>query len=383
MDEKKNTEDSAHGALQDRSGKIVRTSLVAVFTNIVLVVFKAVFGVLSNSISVVLDAVNNASDALSSIITIVGAKLASRSPDKKHPHGYGRLEYVSAMVVSSIVMYAGFTSFVESFKKILSPVKAEYSVATLVVLSAALFVKFFLGFFLRARGKKVKSQALEASGLDSLFDSVLSLSVLASAVVYMITGLSLEAYVGLVISVFIIKSGIEMLLETLNDILGRRSDPDVVRKIKACMNAEEGVRGTYDVILNNYGPEKNYASCHIEVPDMMSASEIDALTRKLERKVHAETGTILTGVGIYSYNTKDDGASKIRAKILEMVEKYDWILQMHGFYVDIENRSMRFDVVISFSVKGRDALKILYGDLAVLFPDYSAHISLDMDYSDL
>lgn len=241
-------------AQESRDKVIVRTSVVGIVTNVLLAAFKAVVGFLSNSIAVTLDAVNNLSDALSSIITIVGTKLASRHPNKKHPFGYGRIEYLSAMIVSGIVLYAGITSLVESIKKIIEPDVPDYSMVSLIIIGTAVVVKVILGRYVKAKGEEVHSGSLVASGSDALFDAILSLSVLVTAIVFLVTGLSLESYVGVVISVFIIKSGIEMMRETLNEILGIRADKETTDKIKKIMASEPEVRGAYDLVMFNFGP---------------------------------------------------------------------------------------------------------------------------------
>ena len=331
-----------------RDKVIIRTSVIGIIANVFLAAFKAVIGVISNSIAVTLDAVNNLSDALSSIITIAGTKLAGKLPDKKHPLGYGRIEYLSAMIVSGIVLYAGITSFVESVKKIIHPEKPDYSIVSLVIIAVAVVVKILLGRFVKAKGRQVNSGSLVASGSDAMFDAILSASVLASAIIFMLSGLSLEAYVGVVISGFIIKSGIEMMIETLNEILGIRTDKETTDKIKKILTEEPGVNGAYDLIVYNYGPDRNLASVHLELPDTMTVSEVDALTRKLEAAVYGRTGIILTGVSVYAYNTGDNEAARIRDDVREKVLAHEWALEMHGFYVDLERRSMRFDVVMSF-----------------------------------
>ena len=188
----------------NREKAIVRTSIVGILTNLLLVGFKATVGLISNSIAIILDAVNNLSDALSSVVTIIGAKLGAKQPDKKHPLGYGRIEYLSSMIVAALVLYAGITSLVESVKKIIHPETAEYSTVTLVIISVAIAVKLILGLYVKKQGEKVNSGALSASGSDALFDAILSGSVLASAIVYLIWGVSLEAYVGVVLADFII-----------------------------------------------------------------------------------------------------------------------------------------------------------------------------------
>lgn len=206
----------------EREKTIVRTSILGIVANVLLAAFKAVVGVVSNSIAITLDAVNNLSDALSSVITIVGTKLAGRAPDKRHPMGYGRIEYLTAMVISIIVLYAGITSAVESVQKIVSPEAPDYSAAALVVVAAGVVAKVLLGRHVQSVGRRVNADSLVASGQDALSDAVLSVSTLGAAVVYLAWGISLEAWVGAVISAFIVKAGLEMLWQTLSQILGER-----------------------------------------------------------------------------------------------------------------------------------------------------------------
>ncbi len=367
---------------QSRDRVIILTSVIGILTNVFLAAFKAGVGIISNSIAVILDAVNNLSDALSSIITIVGTKLAGRLPDKKHPLGYGRIEYLSAMIVSGIVLYAGITSAVESVKKIIHPEKAEYSVVSLVIIAVAIVAKLVLGTYVKKQGEKVNSGSLIASGSDAMFDAILSSSVLVSAIIFMLTGVSLEAYVGVVISVFIIKSGIEMMSETLNDILGARADSELTSEVKRILNDEPEVRGAYDLIMYNYGPDKNYASVHLELPDTMKVSEVDKLTRRAEGRVYKETGVILTGVSVYSYNTGDSEAARIQNDVRAKVMSHDWALQMHGFYIEPESKDMRFDVVMSFDIKPKEGLETLYREIRQAYPDYNIQIVPDVDVSD-
>ena len=365
----------------NRDRVIIRTSIIGILANVLLAAFKAVIGILSHSIAVILDAVNNLSDALSSIITIVGTKLAGRLPDKKHPLGHGRIEYLSAMIVSGIVLYAGITSAVESVKKILHPEKPDYSVISLVIIAVAVGVKIVLGRYVKAQGEKVNSGSLVASGSDAMFDAILSASVLACAVLFMLSGLSLEAFVGAIISIIIIKSGIEMMRDTLSEILGARADKETTDHIKKLLTEEEQVRGAYDLILYNYGPDKDYASVHLELPDNMTVREVDRLTRKLEAKVYKETGVILTGVGLYSYNTGNDEIAKIQNDVRALVLVHDWAVQLHGFYVDLEEKEMRFDVVMSFDISPKEGLEIIYKEICQAYPEYTIIITPDVDIS--
>ena len=363
----------------NREQLIVRTSIIGILANVLLATLKMVTGWIASSIAVVLDGVNNLSDALSSVITIIGAKLAGRAPDREHPLGHGRTEYLSAITVSAIVLYAGINSAVESVRKIMSPETPDYSNISLIIIAAAVIVKIILGRYFTLKGKEAGSGALEASGADASFDAILSLSVLACAVLFRMTGISLEAFVGAVISVFIIKSGIEMMLETLDDIIGKRADPDKVREIKRLIKEEPEVRGVYDLFINNYGPGRDYASLHIEVPDVMTVEEVDTITRRVQQKVYKGTGVIITGVGVYSYNTKDQEAAKIRNTVIETVLQHEWALQVHAFNADTKKKKMRFDVVLSFDIDPRQGYEVIMKEIRRLYPDYAITITSDID----
>ena len=200
----------------ERNKVIIKTSVIGIVTNIILVVFKATVGLIVNSIAIVLDAVNNLSDAISSIITIIGTKLAGRKPDKEHPYGHGRIEYFASLIIAIIVFVAGATSGKESIEKIIHPVKADYTVISLIIIIVAVIIKFFLGRHVKKVGEKIDSQSLIASGTDAFMDAILSFSTLVAAVISLIWGISLEGYLGFIISVIIVKSSFDIIKETLN-----------------------------------------------------------------------------------------------------------------------------------------------------------------------
>ena len=344
--------------------------------------FKAAVGLLSNSIAIILDAVNNISDAGSSVITIVGAKLAGREPDKKHPFGYGRIEYLSAMVISIIVLYAGITSLVESIKQIINPETPDYSAASLIIIAVAVAVKFILGRYVKATGEKVNSDSLINSGEDARLDAVISASTLVAAAIFLIFHVSLEAWLGAIISLVIIKSGVEMLRETISRILGEANDPELAKGIKKTVRSFPDVQGAYDLVLHNYGPEAWNGSIHIEIPDTYSADKLDALIRDIEETVYREHNVILTAVGVYSMNTKDKEITETRKKVRDIVFTHEYVKGMHGFYLDKENKHMRFDVVLSFDDKDRKGTYTkIVEDVQAAFPDYTLRIAMDLDLS--
>ena len=367
--------------LNSRQKIIVRTSVIGILVNVLLAGFKAAVGLMSHSIAVVLDAVNNLSDALSSIITIIGAKLAGRKPDKDHPLGHGRIEYVSALIVAAIVLYAGITSMVESIKKIINPVEASYSTTSLVIIATAVIAKILLGRYVKAKGEETSSGALIASGTDALGDAAISAAVLITALIYTVKGISLEAYMGVIIAGFIIKAGVEMISETISDILGRRADVETSKKIKEIVTSESEVIGAYDLFMHNYGPGREYASVHVELPDSMTVDKVDMLTRKITDRVYKETGVVLTGVGVYSRNT-DVRTDTVRRDVEQIVLAHDWAIQMHGFYLDDESKLIRFDVVLSFDISHSEAIRILSSEIKEKYPGYNVLIVGDIDISD-
>ncbi len=367
-------------ATQNREKIIIRTSIVGIITNLFLSGFKAAVGFISGSIAIILDAVNNLSDAASSVITIIGTKLSSKSPDKKHPFGYGRIEYLTSMVISVIVLYAGITALSESVKKIITPETPDYSAVALIIVGVGVAAKIFLGLFVKAKGRETKSDALINSGTDALGDSVISAATLVAAAIYLIFHISLEAYLGAIISVVIIKSGIEMIKEATSKILGERAEPEIADKVKEIINSFDDVYGTYDLIFNDYGASRIHASVHIEVDDTINAKSIDFLTRKISAEVYSKTGVILTAISVYARDTGN--ASAIREDISRTVLSYDNINQIHGFYLDEALKTIQFDIVMDFEEKDSFALyNKICAQIKEKYPDYNVMITLDREYS--
>ena len=368
----------------DRDKTIIRTSIIGIVANVLLAGVKAAAGIASNSIAIVMDAVNNLSDSASSVITIAGTKLAAKKPDRKHPFGYGRIEYLSAMLISFLVLYAGITAFTESVKKIINPEVPDYSTVTLVTVAIAVVVKIVLGRYVKKTGEKVNSDSLVNSGEDALMDSIISASTLVAAGIYIFFNVSIEAWLGAVIAAVIIKSGIEMLRDTISKILGERIEPETALEIKKTIREFPDVNGAYDLILHNYGPDSYNGSVHIEVPDTLSANELDSLVRKIQAEVYSKFNVILTGVGVYSYNTRDQEAISVRENVSHIVLQDPHIIQMHGFYLDKEESSLRFDIVVSFDAEDRD--KVYNDALARVkeaYPDHQIQIAMDIDFSEI
>ena len=312
-----------------RQEKIVKTSIIGIVVNLILVAFKAFVGIATNSIAITLDAVNNLTDALSSIITIIGAKLAGKAPDKNHPYGYGRIEYFSSVIIAAIVLWAGITALMESWPKIFTPDVTNYTNVSLLIIAVAVVVKFVLGQYVKRVGEDINSQALVASGSDAFFDSILSLSTLIAAIISIFFNISLEGILGVIISIVIIKASIDMLRETLDSMIGARVDSKKKKKIKDSILEIPGIYGVYDLSLHNYGPEDMQGSVHVEIDDTLTALDIQKLSRHISAKIFKEFSIILT-VGIYAHN---DVHKDIRDDLYNIASKYPEILEIHGFIV--------------------------------------------------
>ena len=367
-----------------RDKKIIRTSVIGIIANVLLSVFKAIVGLLTHSIAIILDSVNNLSDAGSSIITIVGTRLASKQPDKKHPFGHGRVEYLSAMLIAVIILYAGLTSLIESIKKIITPVTPDYTISSLVIVAVAVAVKIILGKYVKNVGLKVNSDSLVNSGEDALLDAIISVSTLVAAIVFIATGLSLEAWLGTVISLLIIKSGVDMLRETISKILGESADGELARAIKETVLSFPGVSGAYDLVLNNYGPERFNGSVHIEIPDTYSAAQLDELIRSITTEVYIKHNVVLTAIGVYSVNTRDDEAARIRDAVYNAALEQEYVTQVHAFYLNEEKKTIRFDAVIGLDAPDRRSVYNKVVDkIKHLYPDYTPVVAMDTDFTEM
>jgi cation diffusion facilitator family transporter len=380
-----NTDDGASIREQNRErGKvIIRTSILSLTVNAALAAVKAVIGILSSSIAILLDAVDNTSDALSSLISIIGMKLAQKAPDKEHPLGHGRSEYISTAIIAILILYAGIRSLTESIKRIITPRKPEYQMVMLIILSVAIVIKIIMSLYVIKRGKKVRSHVLIASGKESLLDTTIAITTFAAAIIYIYTGISLEAWLGAAISLVIIRTGIQFLRIAASQMLGERIDSRITQGIRKTVHEKFDVFGVYDIILHSYGPDTLVGSLHVEVAESKTASEISELSRSIMKCVYAEYGVFVVAVGIYSVNVNDEEVSLIRENIDEIVHGHPGVLQTHGFHLDKEKRIISFDVVIGFLIEDRTALyRHIHEEIHELYPAYHVHITMDIDASD-
>ena len=362
-----------------RSKQIIRTSVLGIVANVLLAAFKAVVGAVAGSIAIVMDAVNNLTDALSSVITIIGTKLSERPPDRQHPFGHGRVEYFSAMAIALIVLAAGIASLIESVKKIIHPVVPTYTSATLAVVIIAIIVKLLLGRYVKRQGDQLKSDALRASGADALSDAAVTLATLVSAILLLLCHVNLDGIFGTLISLVIIKTGIEMLGAPVSHLLGKSASRDLVAAIRQRVIQQQGVEGVYDIILNYYGPSTIIGSLNISVPDTMTAREIHGLSRAISTDLMKTYGMVVN-VGVYATCTGKMG--QLQARVMRAALACPHVVQAHAFYVFEEKHAITLDIVHDDEITDDDAYATdIAAELQRQFPDYDFQILIDHNYT--
>ena len=365
-----------------REKAITKTSIIGICTNVFLAMFKAVAGLVAGSISVVLDAVNNLTDAFSSVITILDIKLAKKKPDADHPYGYGRIEYFSTILIALIVFAAGAASFVESVKKIIAPSMPEYSLVTIIIIITSVITKLILGRYVKTQGEKYASDALVASGSDASFDAIISASTLIGAAVTYFLHYSVDGLIGAVISAFIVKAGFEMMTEALSHVIGKRPDSAITGEIKQTVNAIPGVLGTYDLILHNYGPDSAIGSLHVEVDGNMTATQLHALTQKVQRAVLEKFNVFMT-VGIYAVDRENEEIVRMREKIGEISKSHEGVLNSHGVFIDLNEKRISFDVTMDFSIQDKGKMsETIKKEVETAYSGFFVNVNCDTNYSE-
>ncbi|MBS7136270.1 MAG: cation transporter [Veillonella parvula] len=371
--------------LQDNSAArnrgITLASIKGIIGNVVLVIFKMIVGLASNSIAIILDAVNNLTDVLSSVLTIVGTKLAAKGADKEHPFGHGRIEYMTTMAIAFIILGAGIGSLKESVEKIIHPEVSTFDIPGLVIIAVAIVVKVVMGRYIKAQGEKYKSDALVASGIDALFDAVITFATLVSAGLVFFFNFDIQGYVGAVISVLILKAAYDILREMYNHLLGIRADDNLIRNIKETIAQHPNVGGVYDLVLNSYGPGETIGSVHISVPDSMTMAEVHPLTKGIAVHLYKKFGINMT-VGVYAENKPSVEVLEIRKALDQVISLYTHVVQVHAFYVQEEKKVIYYDIIFDFDEEDpHGTLEKIKAEMQKRYPDYTQFAIVDTDFS--
>lgn len=363
-----------------REREIVKASLIGIAGNMLLVAFKMVIGFFSHSIAIILDGVNNATDALSSIITIVGTKVAGRRPDERHPFGYGRIEYLTSVVIAVIILVAGVLSLRESILKIIHPATPSYSVITITIIVVAILGKVVLGIIFKRYGDKTSCEALIASGVDSNYDAVLSAGTLVVAFAQNLWNINIDGAVGVIISLVVCKAGIEVLRDALAPIIGTPEDRNRVTDIKRYIRTFPDVCDVHNVVLDSFGPNKVIGSVYIDVPDDMTARQIGELTRSISEGLQERFNVELT-VGIRTDNTTPEFAP-MRKALEDLANEDERILNVHAFYVDPATKTCYFDMVVKLEADSEKAKGDLVASMQERYPGFKFDVLAETDYAE-
>lgn len=359
----------------NRNREMVRYNLIGMSVNFVLSVTKFIIGTAANSYAVVLDGFNSLSDLISSFFIIVFSRLSEKRADKDHPFGYGRLEYVCSVLITGLIMFIGVRSIIEAVKNIVSPpAEPDYKIVVILVMSISLVVKVVFGRLMKKKGEELKSESMIMNGADNLSDAYIAISVIFSIVIYKTFGIVIENYLCIVISLLILKTGTDMLKETMNKILGAPADPEFRKKITRMIFMEESVYNVSSLVIHNYGENNCIGSVDIEVDENMKASEIGDLSRRLKEKAK-EMGLTLTSVGV-SGTRVDPKADSIRDQIIETAMGHKQIRRVQSITVDFRKREITFAVVHDHGYADKEEdIAVLKEELQKLYPKMKIEIS--------
>ena len=362
----------------------VLASIVGIFCNVFLFIVKFVVGLVLHSVSVTADAFNNLSDAGSSIISFVGVKMAEKPADKDHPFGHGRIEYIAALIVSFLVLEVGFTFLKDSFGKIWNPEELNFQTVSVIILLLSVAVKLWLGLFNRKLGEKINSKVMMSVFTDSMGDVVTTGATILSILFFGLTGINIDGIVGAGVALVVMWAGIGIARDTLEPLIGEAIDPEVYEQIKKFVESYDGIEGTHDLIVHNYGPGRSMASIHAEVPNDVDIEQSHEIIDRIEREAAKQMGLFLV-IHMDPVEMKDERVLRIRKQVEQILEELDPSCSIHDFRVvhGEAQSNLIFDMVIpiDYDEKTRDELPLRLAErIKKVDSRYECVITVDYDY---
>ena len=338
--------------IEEREKVGTKASVVGIVTNAALFGLKFILGSMMRSVAVIADGFNNLSVASSSIVSLIGFKVAGKKPDAKHPFGYGRIEYIAALVVSFLILTTGLSVIKDSFANIIKPESLSVTLAGFIGLGISIVAKIILGLYTKRLGKKIDSISLIASGTDALNDVVVTFATVISMVVFMIFKVNIDGYIGCVVAFFIIKAGIEVVTDALGPLLGQPADKEIVDKIEEIILSGEGIVGVHDLVVHNYGPGRIFASAHAEIPSDCDLLRMHDIIDQIENKIFKEINVEIT-IHFDPIDVNNDNLARMREKVAEIVNNIDSTLKFHDFRMvsGHTHTNLIFDIVYPYNCK--------------------------------
>ena len=365
---------------KSREGQITVTSALNVGVNILVSAVKIIIGLLTSSIAILSDGAHNMADAGSSVLTIVGTKLSTRKPTKKHPFGFGRIEYLTSLVVAGLILYTGVEFLISAVKLVFEPAELSVSYVSLAIICVAAVLKYFLGAYTVRMGKKVDSLSLTAVGMESCNDSYISALTLITALVFIIFRFNIDAYAGIVTALIIVKAGFEILSDTVSRLLGIAGDRELADKLYREIRSTPGVINAADMMLHNYGPDAYSGSVNIEVDHRLSMEEVYSFVHEMQLRIMHEHNVTMV-FGLYAVDYDSEGSKKMRGEIARFVAEREHVLSYHALFISEKEKRIYCDLVVDYELEEWDKLRTDFtAYMATLYPDYSLELVIETEF---
>lgn len=364
----------------EREGVITAVSALGIAVNLLIAAAKVVLGLFASSIAIVSEGVNNASDAMTSVLTLVGSRLAGKHPDAKHPFGYGRVEYLTSLVIAGLILFTGIEMLISSVRLIFEPTELNVSVPALAVVAVSALIKFFLGVFTVSAGKRSGSGALVGVGLDCRNDSFISVVTILSAVIFIVSGVSVDAYVGALMSLLVVKAGFDVLRDTVSELLGRPGDAELAAKLYREIRSTPGILGAVDMMLHNYGPDAYSGSVNVEIDHEKTVGEVYDFLHALQLRIMREYNVTLV-FGVYAVDGDHEEVRVIRQRIAEFVRAHEHVKSFHAVYLDPASPRLYCDLIVDYELRDWGLLRGEFTDfMRESFPERELVLTIETEF---
>lgn len=366
--------------MNSREGQITAASSLNIAVNLLVSAVKIAIGLLTSSIAILSDGAHNMADAASSVLTIVGTKLSARKPTRKHPFGFGRIEYLTSLVVAALILYTGFEFFVSAVKLMFEPAQLDISYVSLVIICVAAVLKYILGAYTVRVGKRVDSLSLTAVGMESCNDSYISALTLLTALIFIFTGFSIDAYAGIITSVIIIKAGLEILSDTVSRLLGKAGDRELADSLYKEIRSTPGILNAADMMLHNYGPDAYSGSVNLEIDHKMTMEEVYSIVHELQLRIMHQYGVTMV-FGLYAVDADSEDSRRMRAAIASFVSGYEHVLSYHALFISEKEKRIYCDLVVDYELESWEKLRCDFTEyMSGLYPEYSLELVIETEF---
>lgn len=363
-----------------RDGMIAVASGIGIIVNLLIAAVKILIGLAASSIAIISEGANNATDALSSVLTLIGTKVAGKHPDRNHPFGYRRIEYLTGLVVSVLILVTGIEMLISSVKLVFEPEPLSVSFVSIGIIAVSAVIKFFVGVYMIRMGKKTGSSALEAVGIEGRNDSFASVISIVSALIFLFFDVSLDAYAGILISALIVKAGCGVLKETLSELIGRAGEKELADKLYKEIRKTDGIIGAADMMLHNYGPDTWSGSVNLEIDHKKNIGEVYQFLRELQLRLMREYSVVMV-FGIYGVDNDNPGIKAIRTEITSFIKQKEHLKSFHALYLEPKSNTLYCDFVVDYELQDWDGLRKEFAAYMMeRWPQYHLELTIETEY---